>query len=143
MAPLPAVQSKKSSNTEENQKPDVKRSPTKKSKVDMNEEELDYEHDEEPGGSDEFEMRARKKAPVSERLGDIQAMGRADTANYQRRQERQERFSRPDSVSSSPDRPGVGVIRETDPQTIARRRKQINYGKNTTEYIAYIEAVPK
>jgi len=32
---------------------------------------------------------------------------------------------------------------ETDPVTLARRQKQIDYGKNTPEYAAYLEQVPK
>ena len=35
------------------------------------------------------------------------------------------------------------VEREADPQTLARREKQIEFGKNTLAYDHYVKAVPK
>lgn len=35
------------------------------------------------------------------------------------------------------------VERESDPQTLARREKQIEFGKNTLAYDEYVKAVPK
>ena len=32
---------------------------------------------------------------------------------------------------------------ETDPAVLARREKQISYGKNTVAYTNYLEAFPK
>lgn len=70
----------------------------------------------------------------------------------------QRKFKHPSSVSDSDGgdndearnglkRPFDGQTanyeRETDPVVIARRAKQIDYGKNTPEYFNYVHAVPK
>ncbi|CAH1707892.1 histone RNA hairpin-binding protein [Aphis gossypii] len=44
-----------------------------------------------------------------------------------------------DSVTS----PKVQLGRETDPLILARRQKQIDFGKNTIGYVKYLEQVPK
>jgi len=37
----------------------------------------------------------------------------------------------------------VQLGRETDPLILARRQKQIDFGKNTIGYVKYLEQVPK
>lgn len=59
---------------------------------------------------------------------------------------RHHHFSRnPDDQGNS--KPGphfeINYEQETDPLVIARREKQIEYGKNTPEYHNYIETIPK
>ena len=36
-----------------------------------------------------------------------------------------------------------GKLGETDPVTLARRQKQIDYGKNTESYKIYLDCFPK
>lgn len=43
------------------------------------------------------------------------------------------------AYSNSPD----GKLRETDPATLNRRQKQIEYGKSTNGYTNYVAATPK
>lgn len=43
------------------------------------------------------------------------------------------------AYSNSPD----GKLRETDPATLNRRQKQIEYGKTTNGYTNYVAATPK
>ena len=156
MAPLPVSDSKKTSTEEAGTigSTSMKRSPSKKSRVDMEmeDEELDYGDDhEEQSKATETEVRTRKKPPVTYRLGDILQMAQIDTESYSRRQER---LSRPASSlsagsSSEPaDKKLASPIsynyeRETDPLVIARRKKQVDYGKRTQDYHEFAKAVPR
>lgn len=45
--------------------------------------------------------------------------------------------------TGSPDLKKPSYELEMDAATIARRQKQIEYGKNTPEYINYVKAIPK
>lgn len=46
-------------------------------------------------------------------------------------------------ISSLPRSPRTPYEAETDPAVLARRMKQIEYGKNTLEYHNYTQAIPK
>jgi histone RNA hairpin-binding protein len=140
MAPLPAVESKKCPEPEKKDKSDLwKGSLTKKSKVESEKpkEELENGHGEEPGCSDKLQNKPRKKASgVGPVVGDPLAAG---TSKILYRQEQKPQYGLDlDSNSSLP-----GGKTENDPEVLARRRKQINFGKNTPEYVNYLTAIPK
>ncbi|XP_025199452.1 histone RNA hairpin-binding protein [Melanaphis sacchari] len=47
------------------------------------------------------------------------------------------------NIHDSESSPKVKLERETDPNILARRQKQIDFGKNTIGYVKYLEQVPK
>ncbi|CAN8025441.1 unnamed protein product, partial [Ixodes persulcatus] len=81
------------------------------------------------------------KKPKNERVGQFGDYWDFRMKLQKSESERPKRGSGREGVAPPPRRPVVG--RETDPEVLARRLKQLEYGKSTEGYKRYCDAVPK
>uniref|UniRef100_V5HHG6 Putative histone rna hairpin-binding protein n=1 Tax=Ixodes ricinus TaxID=34613 RepID=V5HHG6_IXORI len=81
------------------------------------------------------------KKPKNERVGQFGDYWDLRMKLQKSESERPKRGTGREGVAPPPRRPVAG--RETDPEVLARRLKQIEYGKSTEGYKRYCDAVPK
>ncbi|KAM7295389.1 histone RNA hairpin-binding protein isoform X1 [Ixodes scapularis] len=81
------------------------------------------------------------KKPKNERVGQFGDYWDLRMKLQKSESERPQRGSGREGVAPRPRRPVAGT--ETDPEVLARRLKQLEYGKSTEGYKRYCDAVPK